>query len=551
MSAPLASLRRLRRAEAGSIVVTFALSLPIVLGCAAFALDLGAAYLERRSLQAATDAAALAAASRPADADNVIDAVLAANGFAEARHTLVYGIYRDDPNIDRDARFLPAGSGNAIRVRAETTWPFVFGRVLGLQDLAISSRSEAALLPSVSLSAGSRLASLDPKLINAFLDPLLGLNVNLTAADYQWLARAQIGLGALGRRLADTLSEIPDASAAVVLQHDFPLSTVTTAMSQELTVTGNYLGASILQKASYSPLAVATTVRLADIVDLDERQERLAANYPASALTARLNVLDIAGAAIRPNGIGNAVSAEIDLAPAGSVQADVLLAEAMQSARSIAAGGVGTRVTTDQLRMRLVASTFVDLAGAKALQLPVEVVAAGGTAEVIAATCGASLADREVRVAVTPGLVRASIGQFAKPLAAAAVGDSLAEATIVDVLLARISARANVAVEQTTPIVLTFRGSEIGNGTVKTARTQTLASSLIRRLIEETDVSVDFLGLGLSGPIVRGTVRDVLTALAAPLDEVANGILAITGAGLGELDVRVDGLDCSRARLVG
>src|SRR3546814_2928366 len=63
----LSVLRRLVRNRRASISITTAFGMTMLIGSAAFAVDLGSLYLDRRKLQGIADAAAMAAAGRPGE----------------------------------------------------------------------------------------------------------------------------------------------------------------------------------------------------------------------------------------------------------------------------------------------------------------------------------------------------------------------------------------------------------------------------------------------------------------------------------------------------
>ena len=66
-------------------------------------------------------------------------------------------------------------------------------------------------------------------------------------------------------------------------------------------------------------------------------------------------------------------------------------------------------------------------------------------------------------------------------------------------------------------------------------------------------IGVQLLGLGLAvgnGP-VTAALGQVLGAAAAPLDGLIDSVTALLGVKLGESDVRVNGLRCKGAALVG
>ena len=103
------------------------------------------------------------------------------------------------------------------------------------------------------------------------------------------------------------------------------------------------------------------------------------------------------------------------------------------------------------------------------------------------------------------------------------------------------------------PIVLQFSPDDIAAGTLKTARTQTIASSLVTSLFANLDlrVQLDLLGIGLNLNVIAASLRALLAPLALPLDALLASLLQTLGMGLGEADVRVYGVQCSDPVLVG
>lgn len=153
------------RRDSGQVLVIFALGLVALLAATSIAFDLGRFYSERRFLQNAADAAALAGANAlirggtDTDARSEALAVLSAN-------------YSVPPNGIVPA--LPPGSGNevyvsgqagnpdhlmhgilisggSVRVAIQNRVPYTFGRAVGLSDSLISARAqvrfEGNLLP--------------------------------------------------------------------------------------------------------------------------------------------------------------------------------------------------------------------------------------------------------------------------------------------------------------------------------------------------------------------------------------------------------------------
>ncbi|WEK41766.1 MAG: TadG family pilus assembly protein [Candidatus Sphingomonas colombiensis] len=103
--------------------------------------------------------------------------------------------YRADASIAAAARFTPAsGSADAVRVELESTSPTFLAAIFGRHDIAIGRQAIAARQRYASFSIGSRLASLDGGLLNAYLSALTGSNVSLSVMDYRALAGADVDL---------------------------------------------------------------------------------------------------------------------------------------------------------------------------------------------------------------------------------------------------------------------------------------------------------------------------------------------------------------------
>jgi Flp pilus assembly protein TadG len=149
------------RRERGQVVVIFALAVAGLIAAAGVAVDIGRFYSERRFLQNAADAAALAAANALIRGESDADAVIAAqnslarnflgdpngvvaalppatpayeNGYAGTLSRLVNGI---------------VVSGGDVRVAVQNEIGYTFGRVVGLGSQAIGARARVRLVGDV------------------------------------------------------------------------------------------------------------------------------------------------------------------------------------------------------------------------------------------------------------------------------------------------------------------------------------------------------------------------------------------------------------------
>lgn len=141
------------RHDGGQVLVIFALSITVLFAAAGLAFDIGRFYVEKRFLQNAADAAALAAANAiiqgrtEAEADTIARAVLAAN-FARDPNGVVPALPPTTPAYESghagDPVYLTNGiliSGTDIRVAVENSINYSFGRAVGLSSTVIRGQA--------------------------------------------------------------------------------------------------------------------------------------------------------------------------------------------------------------------------------------------------------------------------------------------------------------------------------------------------------------------------------------------------------------------------
>jgi hypothetical protein len=144
-------------ASRGQVLVLFALGIVALLGAAGIAFDAGRFLVERRSLQNAADAAALAAANSlirggsTADADAEARAVLATN-LVHGPNGVVAPLPPSSPVYAPGGAGDPAElvngiliSGGEVRVAVQNTIPFTFGRAVGLVTSVVGARARVRL----------------------------------------------------------------------------------------------------------------------------------------------------------------------------------------------------------------------------------------------------------------------------------------------------------------------------------------------------------------------------------------------------------------------
>jgi hypothetical protein len=129
-------MRRLRD-DKGAVAVMVALLIVPLLACTALVVDVGALYLERRQLQNAADAGALAIAADCA-ATGVVTRVAACSTMTATAKSFA------QLNAGPTAAAAAARTGNRVTVTAHSTVNFAFAPVIGVNNKSVSAKSTAS-----------------------------------------------------------------------------------------------------------------------------------------------------------------------------------------------------------------------------------------------------------------------------------------------------------------------------------------------------------------------------------------------------------------------
>jgi Flp pilus assembly protein TadG len=172
--------RQRKRHRRGNVLVLTAIMMIIVVGMAAFALDIGCLEVAKTQLQAATDAAALAAGwslvpTQPTDQWSTLQLNARNNAVAYAGYNKIFGSAPAvNPNLlnasngdvvlgyianisdpNSPMTFTDPSSYNAVQVTVSRTAttngevPFFFGKALGINGKPLVAKATAALVKSV------------------------------------------------------------------------------------------------------------------------------------------------------------------------------------------------------------------------------------------------------------------------------------------------------------------------------------------------------------------------------------------------------------------
>ena len=549
-------LRGLAEDTGGSVSMMMAMSFITLLGAAALAVDVGSLFLQSRKLQGIADLAAISAARDVGRATTAAQATAAENGWGRPLNVQVaLGRYDPDPALAPSARFQTGGSNpSAARVTVSGEADLFFGRLLlNRETVTLTRRATAARADMASFSIGTRLASLQGGIANQLLSGLTGSTVSLNVMDYNALAGAKVDLF----KYSDLLrlnANLEAASYDKVLGTDISTGKALRILGDLLQGSGDIQAAGAARK-----LAVAAgdgkKIKLDALLDLGPygAQDHVAGGSGAKI---ELAAQDLANALVVLAGEGRQVKLDLGASVPGVTDVDVWLAIGERPNNSPwltvdRDGQVVVRTAQTRLYLKAQALSVLGLLGAQPITLPVLVEAASGEAKLASMECPASLSAQAATLSVRPSVGRIVIGEIdTTKLNNFKQNLTVSRAKIADLLLVKVTAKADVQIGGQSWKTARFTRADIQAGTIKTVATDDIAKATVSSLLGNLDLDVDILGIGLGLGPITSALSGTLGAIAAPLEGVLNALTGLLGVRLGEADVQLNGLRCRDAALV-
>ena len=550
-----ALLQRFIADRKGNVAIMGAGCMILVVGCAAFGVDIGTIFADRRKTQSAADLAAIVAASNLPKAESAARATVVDNAYPpEALVSVELGTYTPSAALPPEARFVtpPNGVANAARVTVQTRTPLYFGRLFaGVDQFQITSRATAASTAVASFAIGSRLLAVNGGLLNAVLGSMLGTTLSLSVMDYQALASAPIDaldfLSALAARANVTAGTYRD-----VLDSSVKVGDVIGAMvSAQQAANGINTATSALQQVSLALAGITTKIMPAQLIDLGPYRDLAIGEKPRSGVdVAALDILK-ASAALANGTHQIAAAANLNLPGIASVALTATVGELPRGTSWIAVGTQGASVHTAQTRV-LLQLKLLGSGSVSVVNLPIYVEVASGTATLDAVSCGyPDVSSSTVRLGVTPGIVDAWIGNVSvAELNNFTSKPNPGPAKLVDLGAVTVSGKAHAGIGNTASTPVTFSYADIQAMTRKTVTTSNFTQSLTASLLGDLSLNIQVGPLGLPIPGLGGLVTGIIGNATGSIDQVLAQVLATLGIGLGQADVWVTGIRCDRAVLV-
>lgn len=595
--------------ERGAIAPFAAIILAVMIGLVALSTDLGSWFAQRRNLQAATDAAALAAVADPSKfpmgnkdgneeairtaATNMIRLNAVGDDVPDIKKVSV-GTYCPDLATAPAARFK-AGihrcigddrdpqnlAANAVRVEAEGDAPTFLSRVLqpaAGPSLLIKTSATAARIDEAGFQAGTGVLAVDTNqsaILNAVLGGLLGTSLQLNAVDYRGLLNTNIQ----ALSFLDALAVNLDLSAGTydqLLATDVQVSELIQAAIDVLDAPTSI--ASIALAAIKAKIVGNPSLQLGDLLDLGIwRPLPVGSSTAPTALQAGLNLYQLLTLALQVANGDNAVAIpNFDFNLLGILAGVHLEATVIEPPQSppFAFGPVGISVHTAQVRLKLKIELLTGLLKAllgSVVELPLYVEAGAGDAILSDIDCGTEPAtDAQVQIDAKSGVARAYIGtivpdtmkNFTKEITYEDMQYSqIAGVKVLGLLdLVSLTGKAKVELGSSSYQTLTFDQADIANRTAKSVVSQGMVDNLLSNLGQTLELKLCtavLLGACIL-PLDLRLVPDAVNALHVILDPVINGLLdplvdgllAALGIKLGYMDVTVTGVRCGVPVLV-
>ena len=480
-----------------------------------------------------------------------------ANGIDTTRSlTVVKGHYSPDPALPRESRFRPATDPiNAVEVTFTKPGRIFFASGFIDQPIEMEVRALATNASLATFSIGSRLLAVRDGLLNALLSAMLGSSINLSAMSYESLIDTDIQLLGFMNALATEVNVTArHVQRCAQCGHDgrqcAERSSCHDRSRRQLVGFRCAAGSCGTGRLGEPERAAVDAHQLGPLGSASLAQ-------PPPGLDVGVNAMDLVnGTAALANGT-NQVALNLGAAIPGvlSLKVDLTVGERQQQSPWVAVGQPGASVYTAQTRLRVVAEVGGSglLSGVRVrLPIGVDIAYARGTLSEVTCSNG-DKSTANAKIMARPGIARAWVGELSNSSLSDLTGEPVvSNARIVDTSLIKVTGRADVSATNTGDTALTFTQADVDAGTVKRVGTHDLVETVVTSLLGKLSLNVQIGGLGIGLPGTVGQlVMNILRPIAAPLDQAHLFLLTTLGVHLGEADVRVHGIRCGTAVLVG
>jgi uncharacterized membrane protein len=576
----VSALRRWRKDNRGVTALVVALSFTALGMATAVSIDLGSLFLNARRLQGIADLSAMAAAQGLTTGTTTAADITAANTAATntvavnpwpyaVTTTVTPGVYSPDPTLSVANRFTATNtSPNAAKVTLTAPVKLVFvGLLIGNPTLQLTRTATAASTQLTAFSIGSGLATLNGGVANALLSALTGSSVSLSVMNYNALLGANVDLFSYLSALS-TRMNLTAGSYNSLLSGQVSMPTALAALGDTLNAEGQSGAASAVNQL-VSASASAPPVQLSALFNLGPYTNQDNSNFSTGGASVSLNAMSTISALLQAANGARQLQLNLGATIPGVTAVTAYLAIGQRPSNSpwiAITNANNVIVSTAQMRLYLTATVSTNglLPGLGLLTttLPAYVELASAQAKLASLQCASTPSQQNVTLSVLPSLGQIAIAQiqntstlqnFTQPV-------TLQSAPLLNVALlgipvasASVYADVNLGGGANGWQSVSFSGTDIANGAMKSASVQNLTQATLGSLLGNTSVSATVLGslsLTVSNSALQQSLINLLSPVASGLDGVVNQITSLAGVQLGVADVWVNGLRCQGAALV-
>ena len=503
--------------------------------------------MDLAALKAVTDLANAATRAQSAVESNISAASLSGPVTAEdGRYPPTGYTTATIGSLPVDSRFEPAAaSPNAVRVSATATVPLYLARLFYGNQADVSAQATAYNTPLTQVAVGTGLLAINSSQAAAndtLLSGLLGGSVTLSVASYQGLADANV-------RLFDFLDAVAAIAGTAAGDYEATLDATVTyadvlgalrtavAANPDLAAIAAAVNAALTDLESQA--GGGTTFTLRDILTID-------GNDSVKAAGAALNVLAAVRASAEAvnSGAGSATPMSLSIA-GGAVTLRFAVVEPMQFS---AVGGEGISAQSSQIRIyaEINPTAVLSVLGQPvALQFPLYIEAASGQATVTSIACaGPDATSAQVGVTAQSGPASVSTADVDTTSLYQSTPLATQPAQVADVAgLVNVTASGTEAITGA-PQNLTFAAPFDSTNTQRVPLTDPL-DTVMASALANTSFTVTALGVPFPSSVVTSQLGPILSAVAAPVDTLIDGLLKALGLEAAYMDVSVPYVRCS------
>jgi uncharacterized membrane protein len=384
------------------------------------------------------------------------------------------------------------------------------------------------------------------------LGGMLGTSLSLSVMDYQSLASARIDAFDFMSALA-TRVNLTGVTYDSVLSSNIKVSDIiAAALSAQQTDNGASSATTALSTISQAVTSLSSKITPSSLIDLGPYNDLTVGQTPKTSFS--VSALDLLSAIAEvSNGTHQIAVPSLNLGLPGiaNISLTATIGERPVGTSWLQVGAAGASVHTAQTRI-LLSIQVLGSGPVAAINLPVYIEVASGTATLNAVSCGhPNISTSNVTLGVTPGIIDAWIGNVTlADMNNFATKPNPPPALLVNLGLITVAGLAHAGVGNTTPTNVNFSYADIQSNTGHTVTTTNFTNSLTSTLLGNLSLNVNVVGLGLPIPGLGATVASILSGATTSVDKVLAQTLATLGVQIGSATVWVSSVRCDGAVLV-